>query len=108
MPCPHEEAEQLPSRVPKKAQHVFGLQRLSALSGERFDAPAQVLAPPGCEPMTAGCIPDKSQRCEQDGPFSSQYSWPLLGALTLPVLQGFLAGLRFSRYTMLPERMRAP
>src|SRR5579863_1107821 len=61
---PDEKAQQLPTVGPDKAPEVASGDGLGLHSGKRLDAPAQVLAAPWREPVAAGCIPQKSERCE--------------------------------------------
>jgi hypothetical protein len=70
---PSEKAEQLPTRSPDKTEHVSRCERLGLHAGEGLYTPAQVIAAPRRQPMTAGCIPQETERCEQGVPFGKEY-----------------------------------
>src|ERR1035437_9843085 len=72
---PGQVGQKLPAGGPEKAQDVLGGQRFRLLAGVGLYPPAQVFAPPWCQPVAAGCIPEESKRSEQGISLAIEYRW---------------------------------
>ncbi len=77
LPCPDQKAHELPAHGPHKTKHLCRGQRLGPLPRVGLHPPAQVLAPPRSQPVSARCIPDKAECANQEGSFPLKYSWRL-------------------------------
>jgi hypothetical protein len=58
---PGQKIEQLPSGLPNEGKNVAAAEGLGLLAGVGLDAPFEIFAAPGSEPVATSCIPEKTE-----------------------------------------------